>query len=84
MHASRILGSQFNDHVNGMQAASYADGDALHSCNHEILQRLAGLVHSEARYLALGGLLRKLLHPDINARATVQEALADDSFWTTA
>lgn len=75
---------QFIDFVTGTQAASYADNDALYNCNHDILQRLAHAVQTEARYLALGGLLRRLLHPDINARATVQEALADDSFWATA
>lgn len=67
----------------GMQIASYTDEHTLQNGSHDLLQQLRQCLGSVPRYLALGDLMRGLLHPDVHARATVQQALTHDSFWAT-
>lgn len=64
-----------------LQAATYLDDDAIGVRNHAILRQLWHQLQDVPRYEALGAFVRKLLHPNMTARATAQEALADDSFW---
>ena len=67
-----------------MQAASYTHEDPLHSDSHVIMRHIWQRVQSEPRCLALGAFLRDLLHPDVSARASTQQALEHDSFWAAA
>ncbi|KAL3144669.1 regulator of ime2 [Trebouxia sp. C0009 RCD-2024] len=64
-------------------AASYTDEEPLHPKSHVIMWHVWQRVRCKRRFFALAAFLRNLLHPGMNARATVQEALEDD-FWATA
>ncbi|KAL3153642.1 hypothetical protein ABBQ32_013244 [Trebouxia sp. C0010 RCD-2024] len=61
-------------------AESYHAPDPLQSHAHPLLGELHTSLGDWKRYLAVATLLRSLLHPDIGARATVQDALASELF----
>ena len=64
-----------------MQATTFTVPDPVATVAHPMLETLQKAVPSKV-YAKAGRLLVQLLHPDLNRRATAQQALASNFFIT--
>ena len=66
-----------------VQAATFAgaaEGEEEPPEAHPILTRLRGQMSDDAQYAAVSHILRRMLHPHVQQRATIKEVLAADLF----
>ena len=63
-----------------MQAKSYAKPDAAAFHAHPMLKELSDIMGNDALYSDVAELVRRLLHPSPEGRATAHEALASKLF----